>query len=120
MTPSNYTQGIHAEARALSFLESKNFKCLGKRLRTPYGEIDLLMQDSECIVAVEVKYRKNLIEASYSIQAKQQMRIQNALQWWISCHEHFCNHPPMQRFDVVLVCPGKDIKYYANAWLADC
>lgn len=116
---TSYIQGINAEARALNFLESKNFKCLGKRLLTPYGEIDLLMQDNECIVAVEVKYRKNLVEASYALQPKQQARIQNALQWWISQHEYFCNHTPMQRFDVVLVCPGKDIKYYSNAWLAD-
>jgi putative endonuclease len=118
-TPTAYIQGIHAEARALNFLESKGLKCLGKRIKTPYGEIDLLMQDQEAIVAVEVKYRKSLIQASYALQPKQQMRIQNALQWWLSSHETFCTHPPMQRFDVVLICPGRNIKYYPNAWLAD-
>lgn len=117
--PTAYIQGIHAEARALAFLENKGFKYLGKRIRTPYGEIDLLMQDRETVVAIEVKYRKKLLEASYALQPKQQKRIQNALQWWISQNETFCKHTPMQRFDVVLICPGKDIIYYANAWIAD-
>ena len=114
---TSYVRGLHAEARALKYLESLGMTCITKRFKTPYGEIDLLMKDEETIVAVEVKYRKTLDEAAYSIRLTQQKRIQQALAWWISKHQDYSQHPPFQRFDVVLVCPGNDIKYYKNAWI---
>lgn len=119
VTTSSYIQGLHAEARALKYLENLGMTCLAKRLKTPYGEIDLLMRDAQTVVAVEVKYRKLLESAAQSIRQPQQMRIQQALQWWISAQNNYMHHPPFQRFDVVLVCPGHDIKYYKNAWLSE-
>lgn len=119
LTTSTYVQGLHAEARALRHLESLGMVCLAKRLKTPHGEIDLLMKDGEIIVAVEVKYRKILENAAYSIRPPQQKRIQHALEWWISNHVDYIHRPPFQRFDVVLVCPGHDIKYYKNAWISE-
>lgn len=114
---STYVRGLHAEARALKYLENLGMVCISKRLKTPYGEIDLLMKDVEIIVAVEVKYRKTIEEAAYSIRPNQQKRIQQALAWWISKHQEYSKHPPFQRFDVVLVCPGNNIQYYKNAWI---
>jgi putative endonuclease len=118
-TPSTYIQGLHTEARAKKYLENLGMVCLAKRLKTPYGEIDLLMQDGQTIVAAEVKYRKLLENAAQSIRPAQQKRIQHALQWWLSNHQNYMHHPPFQRFDVVLVCPGHDIKYYKNAWITE-
>jgi len=118
-TPSAYIQGLHAESRAQKYLENLGMVCLAKRLKTPYGEIDLLMQDGQTIVAAEVKYRKLLENAAQSIRPVQQKRIQHALEWWLSNHQNYMRHPPFQRFDVVLVCPGHDIKYYKNAWITE-
>ncbi len=119
LTITAYVRGIHAEARALKHLENLGMVCLVKRLKTPFGEIDLLMKDGETIVATEVKYRKTANEAAYSIRPNQQNRIQHALQWWIAKHEYYSKHTPFQRFDVVLVSPGNDIKYYKNAWISE-
>lgn len=116
---NSYVQGLHAESRALKYLENLGMTCIIKRLKTPHGEIDLLMKDEEVIVAVEVKYRKTLDNAAYSIRSNQQKRIQHALEWWISKHQDYNQHPPFQRFDVVLVCPGHEIEYYRNAWIAE-
>lgn len=118
-TTSAYIQGLHAEARAQRYLESLGMTCLAKRLKTPHGEIDLLMKDGQTIVATEVKYRKLLESAAQSIRPTQQKRIQHALEWWISNHHDYMHRPPFQRFDVVLVCPGYDIKYYKNAWITE-
>lgn len=118
-TTSSYIQGLHAEARALKHLEGQGMVCLAKRLKTPYGEIDLLMKDGQTVVAVEVKYRKLLESAAQSIRTPQQNRIQQALSWWLSTQSNYMHHPPFQRFDVVLVCPGHDIKYYKNAWITE-
>ena len=93
--------------------------CLSKRFKTPYGEIDLLMQDDKTIVAVEVKYRKSFTEAAYSIRPRQQLRIQQSLEFWVSEHKNYSTNPPFQRFDVVLVCPPEIINYYKNAWLPE-
>ena len=67
--------------------------CIATRLKTPYGEIDLLMQDGLTIVAVEVKYRKSLTQAAYSIRPRQQLRIQQALEFWISQHKDYSISP---------------------------
>ena len=93
--------------------------CLAKRFKTPYGEVDLLMQDDQTIVAVEVKYRKSLTQAAYSILPRQQLRIQQSLEFWISQHKDYSLRPPFQRFDVVLVCAPEIINYYKNAWISE-
>lgn len=113
---TSYSQGVMSENTALKYLQQQGMICLAKRFKTPYGEIDLLMQDEQTIVAVEVKYRKSLTQAAYSIRLKQQLRIQQALEFWISQHKDYSIKPPFQRFDVVLVCPPEIISYYKNAW----
>jgi Holliday junction resolvase-like predicted endonuclease len=49
---TSYAQGLHAEGRALKHLETLGMTCIAKRFKTPYGEIDLLMQEGPTIVAV--------------------------------------------------------------------
>jgi putative endonuclease len=51
--------GVLAEAQAAEFLRSKGFTLLDRHVTSRYGEIDLLMQDGETMVAVEVKARRN-------------------------------------------------------------
>ena len=76
---STYEKGIFAERVASKILASKGYEILGQRIRTEYGEIDLLVQKGNEIVAVEVKLRKTLIRAKSCIPFKQQKRILNAL-----------------------------------------
>ncbi|MCX7343337.1 MAG: YraN family protein [Proteobacteria bacterium] len=116
---TGYAQGIYAEEQALKYLKELGMVCIATRLKTPYGEIDLLMLDGLTIVAVEVKYRKSLTQAAYSIRPRQQLRIQQALEFWISQHKDYSISPPFQRFDVVLVCATEIISYYKNAWLPE-
>lgn len=115
----HYALGMQAEAYALKHLEKMGMICIAKRLKTPYGEIDLLMQDEQTLVAVEVKYRQSLSQAAYSIKPKQQLRIQQAFSYWISQHTTYRDSPPFQRFDVVLVCPGYRVSHYENAWISE-
>lgn len=51
--------GAWAEALACKHLQTKGYVLLGQNRRTPYGEIDLWMQDGPTFVAVEVKQRRN-------------------------------------------------------------
>ena len=76
---TTYEKGISAELCASKLLESKGYKIIKKRTRTPYGEIDILAKRGSDVVAVEVKQRKSLDVARSCILARQQKRIVNAL-----------------------------------------
>ena len=52
-------KGAWAEARACAYLQAKGYALLGRNKRTPFGEIDLWMQDGPVYVVVEVKQRQD-------------------------------------------------------------
>lgn len=52
-------KGAWAEALARKHLLAKGYVLLGQNKRTPFGEIDLWMQDGPIFVAVEVKQRRD-------------------------------------------------------------
>lgn len=49
--------GRWGEAEAARYLTARGYRILGRNLRTPYGEIDILAQQSDQLVFVEVKTR---------------------------------------------------------------
>ncbi|MER3479972.1 MAG: YraN family protein [Meiothermus sp.] len=51
-------KGAWAEALAKQHLLAQGYTLLGQNQRTPYGELDLWMQDGPTYVAVEVKQRR--------------------------------------------------------------
>lgn len=109
---SNYEKGISAELCAQKILESKGFKILGKRIRTPYGEIDILAQKDSDLIAVEVKQRKTLSAAKACITTRQQHRILNSLLYIIPQRkEIFENY----RIDVVCLDSVGRFEYIENA-----
>jgi len=52
-------KGAWAEALARKHLLAKGYVLLAQNKRTPFGEIDLWMQDGPTYVAVEVKQRRD-------------------------------------------------------------
>jgi putative endonuclease len=79
-----YEKGISAELCAEKELISRGYEIVGKRVKTKYGEIDILAQKGENVVAVEVKQRKTLGGARSCLSLKQQRRIANAFLFVIS------------------------------------
>jgi len=59
MPSSRQKFGTEAEEQAADFLITKGMTVIDRHVTSRYGEIDLLMQDGETIVAVEVKARRN-------------------------------------------------------------
>ena len=57
---SHLTNGRLAETIALKHLKSNGLKAIEKNYNCRHGEIDLIMQHSNTVVFVEVRYRKNL------------------------------------------------------------
>ena len=74
-----YEKGISAESCASKRLEADGYKIIGRRVRTKYGEIDILAKRGDDLVAVEVKQRKSLDSARACITQRQRGRISNAM-----------------------------------------
>lgn len=50
--------GKAAESAARSYLRQQGLACLQQNFRCRLGEIDLVMQDQDCLVFVEVRFRR--------------------------------------------------------------
>ena len=110
----NYKLGLWAEWRARLYLKLRGYTIISKRLRTPVGEIDLLARHKKTWVIVEIKYRKTMDSALYSLQGKQKKRLINASLWVMTNY----NLPQNTdfRFDVILISPNHPITHIKNAW----
>ena len=56
---ADVNRGASAEDFACAYLERNGLRLLARNFRCRRGEIDLIMQDSEYLVFVEVRYRKH-------------------------------------------------------------
>jgi len=67
------------------------------------GEIDLVALKGKRLAFVEVKQRKTLDEAGWSLPSRARRRIVRAAQYWLAGHPDFAGHDIA--FDVVLAAP---------------
>jgi putative endonuclease len=100
-----FRYGLSAESRAAAFLIAKGYRILGRRFRTPVGEIDIVARRRGVLVFVEVKARESFEAAAEAIGPRQRHRIIAAAQSWLVAHPQDVERP--MRFDVVLVVPGR-------------
>lgn len=107
-----YLKGRWSETISAFYLQLQGYKILERRYKTPLGEIDLLVQKNETIIAVEVKNRRSLEKAALSITPTQQKRIERALLFYIARIQR----PLDFRFDVILISPWKWPHHIQSAW----
>lgn len=119
MKPKSHIFGRTAESLATHHLQKKGYRILGRNVRLPGGELDLIAKDGKTLVFVEVKARQSNSHggALYSIsQPKQRRLIRLAAQYLAKRN---IIHQP-SRFDVVL-CQGQqhdaiEITHIENAF----
>ena len=63
---------------AALWLMAKGYRVLGLRLKTPFGEIDLLVQRGAVLAVVEVKRRRTLEVGLEAMRAVQRERLARA------------------------------------------
>ena len=100
-----YRRGRVSEWLAAAVLLAKGYRILGRRIRTPYGEIDLIAVRGWRLAFVEVKRRATRLDAEAAITPRQAGRIARAAEFWVSRNPAYCDHE--QGLDVVLVTPGR-------------
>ncbi len=77
--------GKWGENCAREYHESKGLSFLSKNVRSPYGEIDLIMNDGDSIVFVEVKTRAST-EHGYpeeAITENKKTHLDNSINWFL-------------------------------------
>lgn len=94
------TRGQQAEDAALAFLQKQGLRLLARNFRCRRGELDLVMQHGDCIVFVEVRYRRQARYGSAleSIDAAKQTRLIHTAQVYLTQQRW---HDRPARFDVV-------------------
>lgn len=105
--------GSAREEQARLYLEGRGLRLLIRNYRCLRGEIDLVMRDGDCLVFVEVRYRKS---AAYGSPAEtvthgKQRRLTAAA-------EHYLQRHPSRldcRFDILGITAGK-VQWLKNAF----
>jgi putative endonuclease len=110
---TSYSLGKSYEQKAAKYLKKQDYKVVIMNYKTNVGEIDILAEKDDVLVAVEVKYRSNEDDLPYVISNKQRQRIQNTLLLFQQNNEKYKNY--YLRFDAILL-GEKAINHIENAW----
>ena len=113
------TRGRDAEDRACSYLQEHGLTLLHRNYRSKRGEIDLILQDTDSLVFVEVRYRRQsgFGSAAETVDQRKQAKL-------IACARHFLQALPNTarqpcRFDVLSINgPATRIEWIRNAFTA--
>lgn len=122
LTRQDYEKaGRRAEVLAGLYLRAKGYKIHATRFKTREGEIDIIAQQSDCLVIVEVKQRENRLDAHESITPFAQRRIDAATDIYVS--ENSFAQTLGIRFDAVFVI-GRNplswrVEHIVDAWRLD-
>ena len=115
---NNYKKGHLAEKFAAIFLMFKGYRIIALNYitgkATGAGEIDIIAAKKNMLIFIEIKLRKNLTEAAYSITQNQKNRITTAAKSFISHHKKYRNYDI--RFDAILIQNCFQFEHIKNAF----
>ncbi|OXT01929.1 hypothetical protein B7H23_03010 [Notoacmeibacter marinus] len=107
-------RGARGETLAAWFLRLKGYRILGRNVRTPLGEIDIVAKRGDVIAIVEVKARPTLYEAMEAVTPTAQRRIANAADLWLAKRRDA--RKLSIRFDIIAVVGRRWPIHIQNAW----
>lgn len=107
-------RGRMAEAMAAWRLRLSGYRIAGMRLRTPFGEIDILAFKRDIAAIVEVKARADLAAGVMAVRPQQRRRIAQAAAWLAAKRPELARR--RLRFDIVVVRPWRRPQHVVDAW----
>lgn len=107
--------GKKNEEIAAVYLTGKGFRLLEKNFRCRQGEVDLVGYHENCLVFVEVKYRKTALSGApeEAVDYRKQLKICAVSDYYRVSHP--AESAKQVRYDVVAIC-GDEITWYQNAF----
>jgi putative endonuclease len=108
--------GEDKERLAARYLQAQGLRLIARNHRCRFGEIDLVMGDADCLVFVEVRYRRSgrFGGPEQSVDYHKQRRLCAAAEHYLQCHPSVL---PC-RFDVVAIRDQDQIRWIKNAFSA--
>ncbi|MBP6095622.1 MAG: YraN family protein [Methyloversatilis sp.] len=111
--------GAAAEQLAARYLEARGLRVIGRNLRWPDGELDLVCEHGDVLVFVEVRLRRDTRfgGAAASVGRTKQARVIRAAQRYLAEHGRRARCRPA-RFDVVALSglDGEGIDWIRDAF----
>ena len=107
-------RGRTGEAIAAGFLRLKGYRILARRVRTPVGEIDLVVRKAGIVAFVEVKARKQADVALASVPPASWQRIACAAEYWMARRPAYADYG--WRYDLIAIMPGRWPVHLRDAW----
>lgn len=110
--------GRHYEKQACLFLQANGLRLIAQNHSSRHGELDLIMQDDQCLVFIEVRYRQNVLygDAISSITKNKQEKVIKAAYNWMQ-QLNIDIEKVEFRFDVFAI-TGQDQLWLKNAFSA--
>lgn len=108
-------QGHRAEWLAAQFLRLKGYRLLDRNVRTPYGEVDLVLRRDKTVIFAEVKRRAGGAHAGAAVGWQQRQRISRAAQHLAGLRQYGQPQDGI-RIDLILLQPGRLPEHVVDAW----
>ena len=105
-------RGRRGELLAALYLRCKGWRILGRRLRTPRGEVDMVARRGRMVAFVEVKWRCTADEVDRAIDAWRLRRVVAAAE---ALAPRFVRFGDSMRIDVLLLAPRRWPRHIVNA-----
>ena len=105
--------GRRAERVAALWLQLKGWKILGRRVRTPVGEVDLIARRGRTVAFVEVKARATAEEAGLALDEWRLRRVAAAAE---ALAHRYAREGDDLRLDAVFVVPRRLPRHMTNIW----
>jgi putative endonuclease len=106
-------RGRRGEGFASLWLRLQSWRIVGRRVKTPRGEIDLIVRRGRTVAFVEVKWRSAPAERDMAIDAYRLRRVAAAVE---AVAHRFLREGDNPRIDVLLLAPGRWPRHIVNAW----
>ena len=116
--PPHQRRGREAEDAACNHLQQSGLTLLTRNYRSPWGEIDLVMQDGDGLVFVEVRYRasSDFGAPAETVDRGKQSRLRATAEHYRQQTRGASRNPC--RFDIVAIVgePGSGLHWLRNAF----
>ena len=105
--------GRRAERLAALWLQLKGWKVLGRRVRTPVGEVDLVVRRGRIVAFVEVKARATVEDVGFALDDYRLRRVAAAAE---ALAPRYARPGDDVRIDAMFLVPRRLPRHLTNVW----
>lgn len=106
--------GRRAEALAALWLQLKGWRIVGRRIRTPVGEVDLVARRKGIVAFIEVKARATSRDADLALDDYRLRRVAAAAE---ALAPRFARAGEDIRVDAIFIVPRRLPRHLQNVWI---